>query len=336
MKILQNEIPDRWGNHVISITVIAENGLTAEFLSLGACIRKIALQQDSGEEKVLTLSYADINQYDHCNSCAGMSIGPNAGRVPAVNGLTANEGPNQIHGGSHNLTTHNWELKSVKQDVEACTVTFSTSQTDGTDGWPGNRSYQVLYTLEETGWLTITYRAETDRRTYINMTNHTYWNLTGEASQAFRQILTVPSDLVCVNDENFLPSSSQSCNDFFRALQRPRMHKDHIPLGPSLNHGFFLRTAALRNSTQTERIHPAASLCDPLTGITLKMTTDAPALVVYGGDYLENKIPLLGGQFSMPYCAVALEAQEMPTVGSCSDTTPEKPFVRRIRFHISF
>jgi len=343
MKTLQKESLDKWGNHVISVTAAAENGLQAEFLSLGACIRKVSLRLNNEEEKVLTLSYKGIDQYFKCDSCAGMTIGPNAGRIPAINGLIANEGVNQIHGGSHNLTTHNWELMSIEETPTACTIKFFTAQTDGIDGWPGNRRYQVLYTLDDTGWLSITYRAETDCKTYFNMTNHTYWNLTGESSHGFDQILNVPSDLVCMNDENFLPVATQSCDSFFTSLQRPRLHKDHIPLGPSLNHSFFLRTAsASRGFTQTAhmhetaRMHQAASLRDPATGITLKMMTDAPALVVYGGDYLSKGIPLLGDQVSMPYCAVALEAQEMPALTGFKFTTPEKPFIRRIRFHISF
>ena len=334
------------GEDIISLTMctapLAGSGerLSVELMSLGAGIRKIAMRRSNGSERLLTLSYQELNEYRVNGSLAGLTIGPNAGRVPAENGLTANEGKNQIHGGLHNIATHNWELSEVKEKTGACEVVFQTEQPDGLDGWPGNRSYLVTYRLEDSGILTISYLADTDRETYINLTNHTYWLSDGLS-------LEVAGDRVCQNDESFLPVSVVELSDeasadtpsayntglkdtdgqplkLYSQKNREGIPFCEIPSRSVLNNGFIIS-----KESAAKVPHPAALLTYP--DIDVELLTDAPALVVYTGDYLDSSAELYDGSLSSPRIAFALEAQEMATLQERTRTLPSQPFERTIQ-----
>jgi len=330
MNIFQNRLYDLTDTPVLTVRIITDSGFEVELITLGACIRKISLHPENTPEKILTLSFLDIKEYISCNSYAGMTVGPNAGRISAANGLIPNERKNQLHGGSHNLSTINWELKEIYCKNGLCTAVFCTSQTNGTDGWHGNRIYSVAYTIDESGCLTIHYSAESDMVTYINMTNHTYWNLTACPEKAMNQELYIPAASVCQNDSDFLPVSVLSMKQMFSQKGLTLKQNNIIPLSCSWNNGFLLKELSSEN-----KVRAAAILKDPESGTTVRMMTDAPSLVVYTGDYLESGKKLLSGFVSCPRCALALEAQEIPAIEPATLTAPGKNFSRTIRFCIS-
>ncbi len=106
----------------------------------------------------------------------------------------------------HNLSAQNWNTEFVRQDYDSVSIGFSAFLADGVDGYPGNRTFHAEYTLDDNNWLTIRYRASTDRPTYINMSNHTYWNLSGDfSSSALDETLTVFANNVCLNNEEHIP-----------------------------------------------------------------------------------------------------------------------------------
>lgn len=135
--------------------------------------------------------------------------------------LTPNEGANQLHGGPHNLSAQNWNTEFVRQDYDSVSIGFSAFLADGVDGYPGNRTFHAEYTLDDSNWLTIRYRASTDRPTYINMSNHTYWNLSGDfSSSALDETLTVFANNVCLNNEEHIPGRNHPyCKDDIRFFQ---------------------------------------------------------------------------------------------------------------------
>ena len=315
---LHKEISDGLPFTIDSVVITARSGITAEFMSLGACIRKVALLSPEGRERVLTLSYAGYSSYPGCGSYAGMTVGPNAGRIPASDGLTANDGPNQLHGGFHNLSMLNWKLVNITDTFDRCSVTYTVSQPDGTDGWPGNRIYRVTYTLTEPGTIDIELSAVSDKRTYINMTNHTYWLLDSSESCISSKRLRIHADRICINDSGFLPVS-------IIPLTHP-YGDDTVSLDSNWNNGFILRGPV-------HTLRPAAELYDTETRTGICISTTSPAVTLYTGDYLKRGEKLLGGS-SFPHCAAAIEPQEIPSVMERTYTSPEHPFYRHIRFVI--
>ena len=292
-----------------------------EFQTFGAGIRKISVFDVQGCEHCLTLSYADVLESCSNTSLAGLSIGPNAGRLLGNRRLDLSDGcdvlsvslpPNeenkQLHGGAHHLATVEWELEGVVEGETGTDVVFTTMQSHSLDGWPGNRVYRVCYHVDEDG-LTITLEGDTDALTYINMTNHTYWMRDGLE-------LWVHAGEYVVNDEVFLPSKIAVLSDVDEAGFFP------IKKGAVYNNAFLLNS-----------MDCAATLRWPELDFGIQVETDAPALVVYTGDYLDDAT-MVNGRSSAPGCAVALEAQELWPMTDIHLTTPDRPFHRNIRYRI--
>ncbi len=295
--------------------------ITYEFQSFGAGIRKISVFDVQGCEHCLTLSYADVLESCSNSSLAGLSIGPNAGRLLGNQALDLSDGidvlsvtlpPNeenkQLHGGAHHLATVEWELEGVMERESGTDVVFTTRQENGLDGWPGNRVYLVCYHVDEDG-LTITLEGDTDALTYINMTNHTYWMRDGLE-------LGVHAKEYVVNEANFLPREIAALSDVDEA-------------------GFFTikKGAVYNNAFLLDSMNCAASLRWPDLDFGIRVETDAPALVVYTGDYLDDAT-MVNGRSSTPGCAVALEVQELWPMTDIRLTTPNRPFHREIRYRI--
>ena len=299
--------------------------LEIEFVSIGAGIRRISyIDKDNNIEKLLTLSYKDIFE-SCCNpSLAGLTIGPNAGRLEANKNITLVDDhkqltvclpPNedetkQIHGGSHKLSDQNWHFEGASNlDDGSLEVRFSNAQEDGLDGWPGNRKYRVQYRISDNGTLTIHFEAASDKDTYINMTNHTYWlrdNLN----------LKINSNSYIKNRDDFLPEEIVSIND----ASYYQVTTDDI-----LNNAFLSEDCS----------EPIASLDYNDIPLKINLSSDTPALVVYTGDYLDNTVALCNNTSSAPACAIALEPQELYPFTSTRLTTPTNNFERTIVYTFS-
>ncbi len=346
MKIRKKELYKTANGETVYSIILnynAENGVLAELINTGAGIRRISYIGKNGEEKLLTLSYKNVREYETNGSLAGLTIGPNAGRVPAEHGLSANEGKNQLHGGLHNLSGRVWRIEKLSEDRDSCKAVFSAEQPDGLDGWPGNRSYRVSYELSNDGSLAISYFAETDQDTYVNMTNHTYWLMDGAS-------LKLSAEKVCINREDFLPVGIGDISEVVPGY----MPGNDVTLSVPLNNGFIISRKNGSEGSDTEscniggndtgkdnieRNDAEGNAPDAILKLfngkyAVEMYTDAPAIVVYTGDYLDNKAELLDGTLSFPRAALALEAQDMPTVLPKTLTAPDSPFRRVIRFKI--
>lgn len=355
MKTNRKKIIDNNGKTHEAYQMTTSHGLTVSILSLGASIQKIAAITEDGTECPLALGFPDITAYEACACYAGATLGPNAGRIrdaklpvnEQILELNRNDGHNQLHGGFHNLSTWSWQMESASCTPEAASILLSARQPDGLDGYPGNRHYQVRYTLEDTNWLTIQYTARSDVPTYVNLSNHTYWNLSGDFTKpALHQELTIFANSVCINDSAHLPvdivpvdgtafdfRKSQSLDSRMEAAF-DSLSLTQLAIGQGYNHTYLLNKnhafRTLRTIKQHHTLKKACILKDISNGRTVKLMTDAPALVLYSGGYLPD---------GLTSCAIALEAQDIPDVmhllpEAYQLTTPEQPFHRTIRYHI--
>lgn len=335
--------------------LITESGLCVSFLPLGAAIQKIAICTNQEKEIPLTLGFPKTGPYKARVCYAGATLCPNAGRIrggrlPLLDKelqLSRNDGAHQLHGGSHNLSAGLWRVEDFQCGEDSGVLILSATQAHGLDGYPGNRAYQVKYTLTESGWLTIAYTAWTDRPTYINLSNHTYWNLTGDFGQAaLLQELTIPAEWVCANDAEHLPVQIRrvagTAFDFRRRkslAQAVSSAKDEysieqLRIAHGFNHAYLLESQPVPGILRS-----AGQLYDRKSGRSVEVLTDAPTVVLYSGGFLPKRLPLIGGQKSTPSCAVALEAQDLPDCVHLLPeayrlTVPEVPFRRIIQYRI--
>lgn len=165
---------------------ITSNGMMVELSTFGAAIQNIALRHESSWRSIV-LSYKDEEALCASGSYAGRTLAPNAGRIRGgaldicgrKHSLAPNDGQNQLHGGKHNLSFTDWAIDELEEAHDYVKIAFTATQPDGLDGFPGNRRYYVSYVIEDTNWIRIVYRAESDQPTYVNLSNHTYWNLAG-------------------------------------------------------------------------------------------------------------------------------------------------------------
>lgn len=341
--------------------LVSASGLTVSILPLGASVQKISVTDPDGREIPIALGFPDLQSYQKPVCYAGATLGPNAGRIRNARLsiqkkeylLSQNDNGSQLHGGCHNVSSMFWNTDSVSCIDNTASVLLSCEQPDGLDGYPGNRRYQIRYTLTEQGFLTIEQTAWTDRPTYVNLSNHTYWNLSGDFTRpALHQELLIHAKQVCVNDEYHLPVSIIPVTGTAFDFQKPRSLQSalrsasdsvsipQLRIGKGYNHGYLLRKASeYREEPPDTEPAPACSLHDPVSKRTVRLLTDAPALVLYSGGYLPEGLSLLGGQRSVPSCAVALEAQDLPDTPHLLPslfrlTLPERPFHRIIQYHI--
>ena len=294
----------------------------------GAAIHKFLIKNTYGEFQNVALPL-ELSLYGGDASMAGATIGPVAGRVKYgilnIEGrefdLEKNEGENHIHGGTKGLECSAFEPVDFHESEDGSYLTLKCVLGDGVCGFPGNREFYVTYILKgrkDQVSLRIEYDAVSDKDTYIDMTNHTYWNLNGfpddypridegSGSRAgflsgTQQHLMINADRVIYNDHEHLPQRicpvKGTAFDFIRpVLIRDRI--DEYPDDPQLKNALGYNNAfILRNSGS---LSPSAALLSGDKSLKMEMYTDQPSVVLYSGGYLD-----------FPSAGIALEAQNIP------------------------
>lgn len=354
MKTARHDLPRTDHTSYPVYDLISASGLTLSILPLGASIQKISVR-DQGREIPLALGFPQAGPYEELLCYAGATLGPNAGRIrdarltiqETVFRLSRNDESGQLHGGFQNLSSLLWNVDGVLCLDHSAAIRLSLSQPDGLDGYPGNRHYEACYTLTDDDQITILYTASTDCPTYVNLSNHTYWNLTGDFTRpALGQELTIRADQVCVNDRVHLPADTIPVSGTAFDFRSPRTLSSALGPASSLTDLEQIRIAQGYNHAYllppSNAGGPAAPVCtlrDPGSGRTLQMFTDAPSVVLYSGGFLPEGLSLSCGQRSVPSCAIALEAQYPPDGPHLFPdlsplTLPEKPFRRLIQYRI--
>lgn len=296
------------------------------FSSYGASVRKLCCRKENGTFKNIAFTLPEEEACSENALYAGATLAPAAGRI--ANGmlnldcgsyrLTKNEaGKHHLHGGAENLSFAFWEI--MKQTAD--TVIFSAALKDGTDGYPGNRVFSVEYTLKD-NTLEIRLCAESDRPTYFNLSNHTYFNLNGFSDSGLKQYLMLPAKQVVFNNEEHIPQIAATVEgtefDFSRYTKIGERIGAHPESGQfrtarGLNHYFLLK--------ERDGKIPACSLLSADKKTALHLYTDAPALVLYSGGFMDetSHYEKNDGTFSDAYpgCAVAIEPSNLPCFAEC-------------------
>lgn len=311
-----------WNESIYTLT--GHGGLRAQVCNAGASLLRVYAPDRNGELKNIALCFDSSAARIAGGSYAGATIGPVAGRVrggvlrlpQGPQQLLQNDGANTLHGGPHALDEARWETGTVAPER----VSFHCRLHDGQNGFPGNRTLCVRYTLDTPNSLAIAYTAETDRATFLNLTSHAYWNLTGDFSaDAYNHVLEVAADSVLYNDSAHLPVGTRPVRDTPFDFTAPRTLR--AAMDADAQNAQLANARGYNNAYHLRPSAPfAARLTDPASGRRLTLHTDYPALVVYSGGYL----PAAG-------CAIALEAQFAPD--TCAPVLfPGEIYRRTLRF----
>jgi aldose 1-epimerase len=277
------------------------NGVIVRCINYGCRITNILLPSVSGHADI-ALGFDDVAGYESDNSSQGAFVGRYANRIKGAEmtigdrdyKLTQNDGANYLHG---SLAKRVFAAEADSGE----TVIFKTVSDDGEDGFPGNLDVTVKYTLGDDDKFTMEYFARTDADTYVNFTNHTYFNLAGGIGETIENhilqiesgaFLEVGGDLIPTG--RILPADGTPLN--FRhqkTIGRDISSDDeHIKAGRGYDHTFIL------NHLKTKDLVLAAEACAPDGERLIRVFTTQPAVHLYTGNFLDGTLKGKGRVFT--------------------------------------
>ncbi len=269
-------------------------GMTVRICNVAAAIVSVFVPDKNGNTEDVILGYRNAADYLSKGPYHGACIGRVANRIEdsvfTLNGKTYHLEPNHkekhvLHGGLHGLDNHVFDIVALTGN----SVTLETEMKDGEDGFPGNVSLSVTYTVTEDNALSIVYRATSDADTVLNLTNHAYFNLAGQGSgtmlnhelQIFADEYLPLNEIGMVYDE-VLPVDSVMDFREAKAIGRD-IGEDHpqLKIATGYDHNYILK---LNENGLTH----AAHVFEPESGRMMDVYTDMPGILLYSGNYLEN------------------------------------------------
>ncbi|WP_205967424.1 aldose epimerase family protein [Aquisalinus luteolus] len=312
------------GTEIEAVVLSTEDGITARIITLGATLQSLQTPDKDGTLDDIVLGHDTPAEYLATPQYLGATIGRFANRIGnatfTLDGteytLEANDGDNHLHGGVTGFDKLVWTISDISEDENGASVTLSLTSPDGAGGYPGTVEASVTYMLDDDGTLTIDHRATTDKTTIINMTNHSYFNLSGHADMRpiLGHDLMIPASAYTPVDSGLIPtgelrSVAETPFDFREPMRigaRVRNSTDEqIMLGLGYDHNFVLDTA-------DDDMALAAKLSDPVSGRMIKIYTDKPAVQFYSGNFLDGTTPGKGGTLYRQGDGLCLEPQVYP------------------------
>lgn len=289
-------------------------GMSVTVLDYGATIQSLCVPARSGRTIDVVLGYDTIAEYEDNGGYLGATIGRMANRVGGasfslggrVYRLAPNEGDNHLHGGRAGFDKRMWQI--VPEDNALLCTRLSP---DGEEGYPGNLRVGVAFRLSDENRLLICYEADTDQDTIVNLTNHSYFNLSGEGS-ILNHALQIFAGRFTENDSGCLPTGrllDVAHTPFdFRVAKRigADINRNDLQLkyGNGYDHNFVLSGSR------------AAVLYSSVTGVELTVETDLPGIQVYSANALTPRAGKNGARMA-PRSAVCLETQLFPNAMAC-------------------
>lgn len=304
------------GNAVSQITL--DNGiLSCQVLTYGAVLRTLCVPDRNGEQRDVVLGYDTLKEYEQDTAYLGAIVGRCANRIAfgkfSLNGkdyvLACNNGPNHLHGGELGFAHQVWNISRMERNL----VELSLFSSDGQDGYPGNLMVKVTYELLDST-LQIRYWAETDADTLCNLTNHSYFNLSGHNSgHVLEQKLRICADWFTPSDADSVPfgnlvSVTGTPMDFLvphpigAYINEPF---DQLIQGRGYDHNYVVNGTA---GTLREAAHADSEE----SGISMTALTTTPGMHFYTANYIEMGCQGKDGSIYGPRHGFCLEMQYFP------------------------
>ena len=299
-------------------TLSNDNGMKVQFLDYGGIITKILVPDKNKNKENIVLGYSDYKDYESDPNFFGAIIGPVAGRSKGAEfsindekfDLEKNDGNHHLHGGSNAFHRVIWESKTFKTDNQVG-VTLSYVRKNGENGYPGNLSVSVTYTLTSDSQFIIDYKATSDKVTPITLTNHSYFNLTGDVSNTIRthqvqidsyQFLELDGELISTG---LVVDATNSLFDFRDGSKLQEGldsgSQQNKIVGKGYDHYFLFDHINEANVIVKEGI----------SGRVMAIKTNQPGMVLYTGQNIVEGLNLNGGS-SKKYSGVCFETQAPP------------------------
>ena len=303
-------------------------GASVKIMSLGATIVSINIPDKNGVLADVICGYDDVESYLNNSGYQGAIIGRYGNRIKnscfCLDGkeykLFNNEKANHLHGGKEGFDKKIWDAKAWEIGNTSY-LEFTYLSLDGEEGYPGNLLVKILYSFDDNNEFTINYKASTDKKTVLNLTNHAYFNLGGyDSGKIEGHTLWIDADKVSVVDSELIPTGEElnvsgTPFDFRKEkLIGDEIDADYelLKLGQGYDHNFIL------NADGT--VKHIATLKDPKSGREMKVYTNQPCVQIYCANCInESETSFKNGFPQKKRCAVCLETQHAPDSPNHSD-----------------
>lgn len=306
----------REGTNVDLYTLRNAHGVTAKIMTYGALITELHTPDRHGKPGNIVLGFDNLDQYLKGHPFFGAIAGRVANRIAkgkfTLDGkeytLAVNNGPNHLHGGLKGFDKVVWQAEpSSKSDSASLKMTYLSR--DGEEGYPGNLSVTVVYTLNDKNELIIDYTATTDKATPVNLTNHSYFNLAG-SGDVLEHELMLNADNYTPADETLIPLGTiapvkGTPLDFTKPMTiGSRIQQVNLtPKG--YDHNFVINGGG-KSLTLAARVH------EPKSGRTMEVLTTQPGVQLYSAIHLDGSLKGVGGVTYPRYGGLCLETQHYP------------------------
>ncbi|MFT3935081.1 MAG: aldose epimerase family protein [Chitinophagaceae bacterium] len=304
------------GKQVYLYTLTNKNGVQVKITNYGGIITSWVTPDKSGAKSSIVLGFDSLSGYLAKPPYFGALIGRYGNRI--ANGkfkigdssytLATNNGKNALHGGLKGFDKQVWDASSV-DSVAALTLNYTSK--DGEEGYPGNLKVTVVYTLSDDNELGIEYTAETDKPTVLNLTNHSYFNLTGSVSN------TILGHVVKIDADNYTPVDTTliPTGKIVAVKGTPFDFTTATAIGARIaqvggNPGGYDHNYVLNSKGGS--LVQVATVTDSVSGRKLEVSTDQPGLQFYTGNFLDGKFSTSDGKVINKNAAFCMETQHFP------------------------
>jgi aldose 1-epimerase len=313
-------MPD--GRPVDQFRLASGAGLEVELITYGGILTAIRMPDRRGRPANVTLGLGSLSDYLERNRFFGAITGRYANRLAGARftldgveyRIRTRQGPNSLHGGIEGFDKKLWQAEPL-EGADRVGVVLRYTSADGEEGYPGQLSTVVTYSVGTDNALRIDYEAVTDRPTVLNLTNHAYFNLAGEASgDVMGHEVVLAADGFTPTDAASIPTGEIAAVEGtpldFRTPRRigDRITEPHPQLVQALgyDHNFVLRKSA------PGALELAARVREPESGRVLEVLTTEPGVQFYTGNYLTGEIVGSGGRTYRQSAGFCLETQHFP------------------------
>lgn len=302
------------GKEVFLYTLINAKGTQITITNYGGIVTSWVSADKNNNKSSIVLGYDSLSGYLASHPYFGAIVGRYGNRIAKGKfsldsieyTLATNNGPNHLHGGIKGFDKQVWEPTVENDSVPSLMLTYLSK--DGEEGYPGNLNVDVHYTLTDDDELKIEYNATTDKKTVINLTNHSYFNLTGDVSNPILDhVLQIDANSFTSVDSTLIPTGEITpvLGTPFDFTQPTKIGLRIDSVKGGYDHNYVLNKT---DSSLTKMI----TVSEEKSGRVLEVFTSEPGVQFYTGNFLDGTLKTSNGKSIGQHAAFCLETQHFP------------------------